>query len=289
MRLLTSQFLQVRSSKRSAGESICNFSVSVPHDELKCKQEQMFKVSVQSFDLYHTWTYINSSNNIIVLFNILTSQTTTINVPYGNYTGKALAYQLTQLYANWVVEWNAAQNKYLFTFTTPHILFNDLETTPGQACVPLGFNRESYFTDASFQVTSVKVLRPTLSERINVHIDNLAPYDKANLTNADGIAKSSNSILSIVNNFSPFDIIKYESNTDLYGFVCAEKSIEKLVISLRDIDGSLLTFIDTDFNLVLRFDTYEQDDTRPQDEMLTTLKQVAEYLRLIFVSTNMKQ
>lgn len=286
MKLLSTQYLYINSTKRNENEHPYNFSVLFNHGDIQCKKDEIMKIGVQSFDLYHTWTYVNANNNTICIQNESTMNTTTFNIDYGNYTFKQLASKLTSLYTNWVVTWSSLTNKFTFTFTEPHG-FVFAQTTASKI-LGLNANTETVYNTS---VTSYNVLRATLSERINVHIDNLTPYDKINLENTvTSTSTASTKVLSIVNNFSPFDVITYENNSNLYSFFVSEKNIEKIQISLRDIDGSLLNFVEEDYNIVLKVETYEDDSITDNEtnNIISNLQGIKEYLRLIFVSGNIK-
>jgi len=285
MKLLNTQYLYINSANRNANESVYSFSVLFNNGDVSCKKDELMKVGVQSFDLYHTWTYVNSSNNTICIQNGSTMSITNVSIPFGNYTYKQLASLLTTLYANWTVTWSPVTNKFTFTFTQPHgFVFN--QTTSAKI---LGLTPKTP-TVYDTSVVSDNVLRSTLSERINVHIDNLTPYDKINLENTIGsTGTASTKVLSIINNFSPFDVITYENSNNLYSFFVSEKTIEKINISLRDVDSALLTFVTENFNIVLKVETYQDDNVADNEtnNIISNLQGIKEYLRLMFVSANL--
>lgn len=284
MQLKHSQYIHINSANRNVGETVYNFSVKIRNGDIACLPNQLLRISVQSFDLYHTWLSVNSTTNQIMLYNMSTSAYNLITIPEGNYTNKNLASLLTSLYSNWTVEWLSTLNKFKFTFTSPH---NFQPMTGSDVFRVLGFSKGFAYVNTT-SVTSTNALRPTLSDRINLHIDNLSPYQKTNLDNTGGgECKTTNSLLSIVNNFSPFDIINFENDNDLYAMFIQEKLIEKIMISLRDQDESLLTFINQDYNVVLKIETWEMEDTTISNNMLDALKNIEELLRLSFVSNNM--
>jgi len=286
MKLLSTQYLYINSANRNNNEYPYNFSVLFSHGDVACKKDEVMKIGVQSFDLYHTWTYVNESNNKICLQNGTTMSITNISIPFGNYTYKQLASLLTSLYSNWTATWSSVTNKFTFTFTQPHGFV--FEQTTASKILGLMSKTQTLYSNS---VVSDYVLRATLSERINVHVDNLTPYDKINLENTLGsTSTSSTKVLSIINNFQPFDVITYENNSSLYSFFVTEKSIEKINVSLRDVDGALLSFVNQDFNIVLKIETYQDDSVADNEtnNMLSHLQSIKEYLRLIFVSSNIK-
>jgi len=286
MKLLSTQYLYINSGNRNTSEYPYNFSVLFKNGDIACKKDEILKIGVQSFDLYHTWTYVNASNNTISIQNGSTMSITQFTIPFGNYTYKQLASILTSLYANWTVAWSSVTNKFTFSFTQPHGF--DFALTTAAKILGLTPNTQTVY---NMSVVSDNVLRATLSERINVHIDNMIPYAKINLENTlSSTATASTKVLSVVNNFSPFDVISYENNSDLYSFFVTEKSIDKIQISLRDIDGALLNFVEEDFNIVLKVDTYQDDNVANNEtnNIISNLQGIKEYLRLIFVSNNMK-
>lgn len=287
MKLKATQYLHINSANRDSSESPYNFSVKLKNGDLQCSQNQLFKISVQSFDLYHTWLSVNNKTNSILLYDWDTSLFTYITIPEGNYTNKNLASTLTTLYRNWSVEWLAQLNKFKFTFTSPHNIQSNIGYETHRV---LGFSQGFSYVQIT-SIISTKALRPTLSDRINLHIENISPYQKGNLDNSGGYkeAKSTNCLLSIVNNFSPFDIIHFENDNDLYSMLISEKSIEKLVITLRDQDESLLSFIEQDYNVVLKFETYEFEDDSTMSGIVESLKNIEELIRLSFVSNNLNE
>jgi len=286
MKLLNTQYLYINSANRNANEEVCSFSVLFNNGDVACKKDEVMKVGVQSFDLYHTWTYVNANNNTFQLFEVIPDsiEYVTITIPEGNYTFKQLAAKLTSLYEKWTVTWSAITNKFTFVFSTLH------DMLPSSAYKILGLSNDTStrYSDL-LTLDSVNVLRPTLSERINVHIDNLTPYQKINLENTLGsTGTASTKVLSIVNNFSPFDVITYENNSNMYSFFVSEKDIQKIQISLRDVDGQLLNFVQEDYNIVLKVETYQDDSVADNEtnNMISNLQGIKEYLRLMFVSSN---
>jgi hypothetical protein len=281
MKLVDTQYVYINSSNRQASETPYLFTTTFQSGDISCQKNEVMKIGVQSFDLYHTWTYVNENNNTFTLINTVTDANTVIVVENGNYTFKQLAQKLTSLYPDWTVTWSSITNKFTFTFTQDHTF----SFGANSANKILGL-RGSNNSQTTF--VSDDVLRTALSERINVHIDNLTPYSRINLENSQGSqGTASTKVLSIINNFSPFDIITYENNSNLYSFYVSEKNIEKLQISLRDVDSSLLTFVNEDCNIVLKIETYQVETSEETNKMLSTLQDIREYLRLMFVSSNL--
>jgi hypothetical protein len=113
--------LYINSSNRSKQDYPYNFSIFINDDEIKATPNQMLNINVAGFYMINSMYNINSnsSNNTFILeerdiFDALISSTT-ITIPYGNYSVITLKETLNQLLNTKIsVSYNIATNTYTF-------------------------------------------------------------------------------------------------------------------------------------------------------------------------------
>lgn len=290
--VVKTQYLYLNSANRRESDSAHKFTVRIPSGMFLCDSPgQHFKLSVQDFSMVASWYYVNSTNNTFHAYYTSTLFKT-ITIPQGNYTFKALAYatqtaiQAFQELAAVTVTWDSIKNRLVFTF--PSSSFGlDFASVNNSAHDILGFDKAQYF---GATLTGLYPLKTTLSKNICIYIDNLTPdkdFTSVENTKSD-VCVPSTSMMSIVNNFAPNDIINFVNPTgDLFALYVKEKGIEQVDFSVRDENAELMTYV-TDWRASIKVETLQDDDTYQQQvDSLNALSEMKEYLKYIFVGNHL--
>lgn len=292
--VLSSQYVYITSLNKASYDAIYDFTIDIPPGMVQCEQEQFLAISVSRFNITKNWYYVNSQNNYIKIINntAFPFRTMDFYLSEGNYTFKKLALQLeielkTFLNMNDVyIRWDSNRNKYIFTLP-PGIGFDF--TSSNSMWYILGFNKNFTFVSSglSDNIISQNILNIYLTQCIDLHCENVTP-DK----NVSAIENSTNNscvpsscIMSLSNNFPPYETLDFENQDSKFRLIIKEKSLNKLRLTIRNENNTLLTFI-TDYNTVLRIDTISFDTSR-SDKKIKTLESIEDYLRLNFVSNNL--
>lgn len=298
--VVKTQYIYVNSSNRKASDIAAKFTLTIPTGVFHCDEPtQFFKITVQDFNAISSWYFVNETNNQFRLHRASTSGTLyLITIPNGNYRFKDLANTIETAITNTVgfhvvtVTWNSTKNIFEFLFDNDgwNYAISFLNSNP--AYYIMGFEKNGYydFNSTTRLLSSVNTLKTTLSENICLTIDNVNPL--AGFTNVENktteVCIPSVNMMSIANNFAPNDVITFINQNDLFSLHIQDKSIETLDLSVRDEYSNIMSYF-SDWKATLKIETMQLDDTYSDNaEMISTLKEIKEYVRYIFVGSQLR-
>lgn len=286
---IRTQYLYVNSANRASNDNAYKFTLKIPAGVFACdRPTQFFKLAIQDFSMYLSWYYVNSTNCSFKVNGNGVEYTVTIQ--QGNYTFKQLASAVQTAMQNVVgaafsvsVTWDSNLNKLVFQFPQDSNVYILKFNVGNSAYSVLGFNNASFYVaDGSGKITSDKPLSTTLSKNICIAVANVTPLKEAtNVYNGTSeVCVPARFLLSIVNNFSPFDIISFINQNDLFSMYIKEKQLIELEFNVVDENGSLLTYA-SDWRASIKIETWEHNtDT----SMIEALHDIRDTLKLQLVS-----
>ena len=164
MRLVGTKHIFLTTKYRNDG-SFYNPLFNLPTGGIEKKDGQIIRLSLIRWSCFLGWNNVNASNDTFVISDGTTI--TTIVLTHGNYPYSKLAKYIMSAYPEVECTYNTISNKLEFQLTSPH----SISFTNGSYNV-LGFEDGStYFTDASFFMTSTGILKGRSSDRIIVGIE----------------------------------------------------------------------------------------------------------------------
>ena len=288
----------MNSLNRDEKDTSYHFTIDIPNGIFECKPDEMFRISVQDFNMGINWLYCNETNNQF-LFNDGYGPCT-VTIPPGNYRFKDLAVAIetamTIAYRNLkvcTVTWSSTLNKFIFQFNSDGYTYSISFLTNNPAYYILGFEKDTLYTMNSVtkRITSPNVLKTTLSNKICITVDNIMPakgYQSVENKNSF-LCQLTNNIMSIPNDYAPFDTAVFISQNDNFALYCTDNIIQKLTFSLRDEDGDIMTYASaTEWRASIKIDTFSPDRTyQDSEKILSCLNSIEDYLRMLFVSRNL--
>lgn len=298
MDVVKTQYIYVNTANRvNSNNTAYKYTLSIPGGIFMCDNpRQRFRVTIENFNMVSSWYFVNQTNNT---FTVVQSSLASIDdiiseidftIPDGNYTFKGLAATIQQLiqnsYSGVLVSWDNKTNKLVFTFPTTSKWFISFDRLENPAKFPMGLIDDNIYSNINGVITSQVPLSSTLSKNIMLYCDNLSPMkDSLSVqTKNSELCEPTNALLSIVNNFSPFDIIKFENNNNLYSLHVCEKTLENLTFSIKDENGNLLRYV-SDWNASIRIDTLQ--DAGFETSLMDEIRSIKDYLRMMFLQAGM--
>ena len=293
MNLLKTQYLYVNSVNRNASDKACSFKLKIPPGIFLCdKQTQFFKLAIQDFSMGNNWYYVNATNNTFKI-NAGVSTSYTVNIPQGNYNFKQLAAIVQTSIQTTVgsafsvtVTWDGTLNKLVFKFPLDVNVYGVDFNVSNSAYGVLGFNTPSVYSPDLIMtglLISDKPLSTTLSKNICISMPNLSPLkESTNVYNAnDEVCVPARFLLSIPNNFAPFDIISFVNQNDLFSMYIKEKQLTDIEFNVTDENGVVLEYI-TDWRASIKVETLEYKTDA--DTTVNALHEIRDTLKLQLLS-----
>ena len=256
--------LFINSKNRLANQTIYDFTVYLKNQIIAGKN-QGINISVMSFSMLNSMYNVNPTikNNTFILeqrnlSNVLVSSTT-ITIPYGNYTAYTLRDALNGLLANKItVVYNVATNSYTYTNTDNTKIFYII---PNKCNKLLGINETTQILTSG---TSGGYINLVNFSHIIIKSPSLEFEDltQDNISTTDNIMTISN-ILFVCNkqDFQPFQMISYknEDGGDSYSFNVINKNISHLNFILYNENNQIIEDA-PDFQLELKITIFDKND-----------------------------
>ena len=281
MKLIKSQTLFVQGKNRITGGNPWNFEISIPEKYIMCDNEDIIQITLMNYSTYRSWYTLNTGYNTIAFKNMVSTVTTNITIPAGNYSYKNLATMISSLYPSTTCTWNVSSNKLKFVFVQNHEL-----SFPDQSYQILGFNQGAVVTGTT--ITSQNVLKPTTYDHICIHLKNVTPHMNFNLDNNQGIdMKVSDILLAMPVTSQPFDLLVWRNYNNEFPLYIKEKKLSSLRFWFTDYDNNLLTYI-PDCQMSIRVDTYRIKDD-DNESMKNALNDINKFMKLSFLSQNLEK
>ena len=270
----------MQGKNRITGGNPWNFETSIPEKYIMCDNEDIIQITLMNYSTYRSWYTLNTGYNTIAFKNMVSTVTTNITIPAGNYSYKNLATMISSLYPSTTCTWNVSSNKLKFVFVQNHEL-----SFPDQSYQILGFNQGAVVTGTT--ITSQNVLKPTTYDHICIHLKNVTPHMNFNLDNNQGITmKVSDILLAMPVTSQPFDLLVWRNYNNEFPLYIKEKKLSSLRFWFTDYDNNLLTYI-PDWQMSIRVDTYRIKDDN--ESMKNALNDINKFMKLSFLSQNLEK
>jgi len=279
MKLVTTKHIFIKSDN-IVGKPY-DFRILLGDSFLRREQEyHRMQLTLTRFASYVDWYAINDTNNTFNIGDI------TYVIPSGNYPYKVLALVLTSLYSGWTVTYDTFTNKLLMVFTEPQSI-----SFTGYSYKVLGFSNNepqtSDFVGDKHIIKSNYMLKAgTGDDRIIVQVRDVTPASGYNYDNYKSSTFQTTRILcNIPLNSPPYTVLLYRDDGDNMSLLVTDSVLKRIRIVLTNDDDELLTYI-TNFHMVLKVDIY--DIRENNEELIPVLKEMSEYSKLNFLSSNLK-
>lgn len=280
MEVIRHQYLFVHSAKCVGTPSDFHLQIDDGLIE-RHNNEERIKLTLIDFNMLHNWGNINASNNTMRFVNLTNNAVTTITIPVGFYSMADIKKYINTAYPSVVVTYNSNVNRFTFTFTQNH----QMEWT-SEIYKVLGFR--STETPQGTVITSTVTCQPRAINNLNIYMYNVQPVKHHNVENVEGNSvKKSHMIARIPVNATPYDNIIWINRAEHYGFLVGEEKLQRLRFRFVDDDGRELSFV----SLPPCTFTIKIDYVKPKVKDLSlsrTLDEIKEYLRLLFVASQLK-
>lgn len=245
----------INSANRQTSDTPYDFTIMFDNDEIIAKENEGMHVNVVSFSMLNSMYNVNqyTGNNIFKL------NTTTIIIPYGNYSVITLLSQLNTLLAGIIsVSYNTATNTYTYTNLTvsaqminPLACSKLLGLSTTTSILTTG-TQSGYINMVNYQQVVLRCLSFTFESCV---MDNIT--DKTNF-----IAVSD--ILYWVNkqDVEPFKTINYknEDSSTVYCYNILNRSLNTLHLQLVNEKNEPI-YDAPDYLLQLQITLYDKDTT----------------------------
>lgn len=280
MEVVRYQYLFVNSRKAIGSPS--EFEVQVDDGLVETHNtEERIKLTLIDFSILHTWGNINASNNTITLRNLVTLQDTAVTIPVGFYTMNDIKKYISGAYPSATIAYNANTNRYTFTFSQAHQLIFTSEIYK-----VLGFSSTEVPQGTSF--SSSTTCQPRNINNLHIQLYNVQSLKHHNVENIEGDSvKKSHMIARIPVTAQPYDNVVWINRAEHYGFVIREEKLHRLRFRFVDDDGKVLDYL----ALPPCTFTIKIDYVKPKVKDVTlyrSIDDIKEYLRLLFVSSQLK-
>ncbi|WP_300079778.1 hypothetical protein [Giesbergeria sp.] len=235
---------------------------------IRCKTDEIMRVSLASLNAFNSFMQINDNNNIIYKYggahevphvgfrytppSDIATKATPYILPKGNYQMTELA-KLVGDVAGLSVSYGVNTNKMTITSGGPVALYFH-----GTLAVIMGFS--SNYQPAASTHYSDDACMPHAQNDIICNLDGVSPHegsppiDNMNLSDACDVGQ----VIAIIPVGAVFQrSIWYNSSAEFNSFFIAEKSVNTLNIRLTDIVGRPLTWMNNSTTVSLLFETFQ--------------------------------
>lgn len=217
----------------------------------KPKSAVEFSVSVMNTSIPIGQYNVNSTNNILVLKNVVTDITSTVTITPGNFTITQLIAELTtNTPAEYVYSYTPKINK-MSIYNTTHN-FQILSTTTMWEL--LGLQRNTTVTSILKTYSFPNCVNMSGLQNINIHLDNL------NTKNITSFTKATSTIIaSVPVDVNSSGVLSYNLSSN-YEIPVPINSLEYINILLKDDLGNFIENNGVHWSVTLLFSYYVQQE-----------------------------
>lgn len=217
----------------------------------KPKSAVEFSVSVMNTSIPIGQYNVNSTNNVLVLKNVVTDITSTVTITPGNFTITQLIAELTtNTPAEYVYSYTPKINKMSIYNTTDN--FQILSTTTMWEL--LGLQRNTTVTSILKTYSFPNCVNMSGLQNINIHLDNL------NTKNITSFTKAASTIIaSVPVDVNSSGVLSYNLSSN-YEIPVPINSLEYINILLKDDLGNFIENNGVHWSVTLLFSYYVQQE-----------------------------
>jgi hypothetical protein len=276
--LINSQYLFLRSAQTDSYDTIFEFDTDV----LTAAPEHQMSITVVDFTMQIQYYVINSENNTLTFIKLSDNTTHTIIISPGNYNYSDLCLAVSKQYLGVKCIYDKNSNKAVFRFNENHgISFLD------SAYKTFGFDESDHPSGTEITSTYQLDLKNGVNQ-ICIHategISSTAFWNVDNFSNQETITTKPSDVLCVIPfDTAPFTVLHWQNPGNQYEMFINEKNVSRLHITLRDIYGSDLTYLNP-YTITFLVKIYKKNVNDSQNRQLSVLSQILEYTKLSFVS-----
>jgi hypothetical protein len=265
MDIIETKHLFLSSANRTSGTS-SSYTVSFLQDTLKCKKDEMLRLTLLQFNMYNNWNSVNGNNNTII-FTVGGTRYTVI-IPQGNYNYYSLSLAIQNAYQGLTsVNYLSANNTFQYVFSTPTtISFPDDDSyktfgfaEPGGIYTGTTITGDGYFRAGALDTIVLKVTGGATPASDHANLDNLT---------GEGM-QISNILMLLPVTTPPWEELVYRNDLGNFSMVLGNKKIDHLSFQLISADDRTELLGINDHFFVLRVETLKQDKS-----MIDTLDEI---------------
>lgn len=280
MQTVRHQYLFVNSARCKG--TTADFDVQID-DGLVSAQgtDERIKITLIDFNMLCDWGNINASNQTMTFKNLVSGVETPIVVPTGFYTMQDIKKTLSTLYPQAIITYDYNTNRFTFTFTQNHQLIFTSKLNK-----VLGFDTNENPQGTTI-TSSINCVARSINN-LNIYLYNVHAVKHHNIENIEqqGVKKS-HMIARIPVTAEPHANIVWINRAEHYGIFVSEMKLSRLRFKFVDDDGIVMDYL----NLPPCTFTLKIDYVLPPNNDKTieqSLGDIKEYLRLLFVSSQLK-
>jgi len=274
-------FINSRNTIKTAGQCFIN----LPNSYIQCKRDEVWTVSVKSFQSVITWYNIQTdyNDNFFISDNANFENATSIILDQGNPNIYEFLDELTLKLADYLnISYNPRTNKFLFSSKD--------ENTYYLKCINcsqfLGFDNgdiipitpDGVFSDYSINLTSDQLIFVRISGDIGL--------ENSGLANIDTDQFYPNDILfSYVINQVPNSLIDYQTpyeNRWKFHISTQSDTIDQFSIRITNEEGRTLERFN-DFYMQMQFEKVKTDSNINDVKMIKLLTRITNYLQELYL------
>lgn len=301
MKVVKEYMLVINSANRNSGTT-SNFTIDVPHEvniSVDKEHHQILKITLLKFSSYLEFYNITAGETDTITFKKLDSndnvvQTLTAVIPQGNYTYAQLASSLSNPICT--VTYVPRLNKFLFNFNN----YKGSLTFFNKSHRAFGFTSVNTVTStvegSNNVIYSQNALKPRPFDKLNIYLNNVVVIaenfennlvkTRENETLPGKYLAKSRLLASVELNNPPFTLLTYDGALDNYGLFVDDKRLKRLSFNITNEYNEEFTGM-KEAQMILKLELME-DDSKTENEILEQLKTINEYMRLFFLSSNIK-
>lgn len=274
------------------------FSFTVPQNLVRCDPfTERMRVSLVKWTCRHDWNVVRQGNNTFTVQ--YQNTTTTITIPYGNYTYTEYASKIQSLMEASKADMGVSTGSILVEYLSPqcHLRFtfpNALTRTftfPALFLANYGMSQATYTITNTILESDVPINFYENQERLYIYCEGLHPQSThRSLIHSDNTVNEmegqKNLLASVLINNYPFETIVWENDGAMYGHYLQDNHLfGRLNFVIKTITGDEADFL-PDSHLVLKIDKIQNTKLiREEDRKIQ--EDIRDYLRLLFLSQNM--
>lgn len=276
--LINSQYLFLRSAQTNSYDSVFEFDTDV----LTAMPEHQMSLTVVDFTMQIQYYVVNSLNNQLIFTDVSNSSHTTITVPPGNYSYRDLCLAVSRLYTGLTCTYDNHTNRAIFTFTTPHAISfinNSYQT--------FGFNSTDVPSGTIITSSNQLDLKGGVNQLV-LHaagVSTTACWNVDNFSSKDDLKCKPSDVLAVIPfDTAPFTVLHWQNPGNQFEMLLNEKNISRLQITIQDIYGNDLTYLNS-YTITFLVRIYKKNVQDGQNRTLSILSEILDYTKLSLITS----
>jgi hypothetical protein len=277
--LIDSQYLFLRSAQTNTYDSVFEFDTDV----MTAMPEHQMSLTVVDFTMQIQYYVVNSLNNQLTFTDVASgSPSTTITVPLGNYSYRDLCLTVSRLYPSVTCTYGNHSNRAVFTFTTSHVIsFTD------NSYQTFGFNSSDTPSGTTIISTNQLDLKGGVNQLV-LHasgVSTTACWNVDNFSSATNLKCKPSDVLAVIPfDTAPFTVLHWQNPGNQFEMFLNERNISRLQISIKDIYGNDLTYLNP-YTITFLVRIYKKNVQDGQNRTVGILSEILDYTKLSLIKS----